>query len=334
MAKKKTKQCPDCGKEISQSAKRCPYCDAKQKGRHKILKIVVAILVLLILIGSCSDEEETKTPVSESEELQTVQENETEAKKETKEETSEPVIKEQVIYEGNNVVITAKGIESSGSDWEIKLLIENNSKLNLGFNAHAYAVNGIMTGNNIYDMDCDVAAGKKANVSLELKGRVLNEYGITNIRCVDALFWAYDNDKSFKEFDTGQIEIKTSLYNKKHDVIKGDTLYDNDGIKVDFIGSDDNEFTFAVKNTTGNYIEFDVEEITINGFTVSDIDYDLYGIGANSDCQAIYTISVDNQFMQDNDIDKVETVEHNLTVRTDGKYTDKYKVGPIEYTVK
>ena len=83
--------------------------------------------------------------------------------------------------------------------WNIGILIENESSLNLGFNAHAYAVNGIMTRNNIYSMDCDVAAGKKATTELEIEDKFLEKYGIEHIKCIDVLFWVYDNDKLYKE---------------------------------------------------------------------------------------------------------------------------------------
>lgn len=162
-----------------------------------------------------------------------------------------PKIEEQVIYEGNDVRITTKGISKNGNGWDIKLFIENNSDLNLGFNAHAYAINGIMTKNNIYDMDCDVAARKKTNTFLKLKESVLKAYDINEIKCVDVVFWAYDNDKSYKEFDTGQIEIRTNLYKGGHDQIHGTNIFDSEGIKVDYLGRDGNKFDYVITNRTG-----------------------------------------------------------------------------------
>lgn len=333
MAKKKMKQCPECGKEIGQSAKRCPFCDAKQKKKLKIWQIVVAIIIIFVLIGSCGGgEDEDKPTVSKTQEKESASENDTKTKSDATEEI--PEIEEQVIYEGNDVVITAKGIEKSGSGWNVKLLIENNSALNLGFNAHAYGINGIMTHNNIYDMDCDVAAGKKANTELEIKGSVLNDYGITEVRCIDVLFWAYDNDEMFKEFDTDQIEIQTSLYDGTHDVFTGDTIYESDGIKVDYLSTNDNDYLFSIENTTGKYIDFDFDEITINDYTVSDLDYDLFDKMILNNCQIVCTVSVDSQFMQDNDIDSVETIEWNMAIRPNSDYFNESKVGPIVYKVQ
>lgn len=72
-----------------------------------------------------------------------------------------------------------------------------------------------MTKNNIYDMDCDVAKKKKANTKLEIDSSFLTNNNISEIKYIDILFWAYDNDKAFKEFDTGVIRIKTSVYKKE-----------------------------------------------------------------------------------------------------------------------
>lgn len=243
-------------------------------------------------------------------------------------------IEEKVIYESNDVVITVKGMERAGNDFEVKLLIENNSSLNLGFNAHAYGVNGIMTGNNIYSMNCDVAAGKKANTSFDIDSSFLSENDIDEIRYIDILFWAYDNDKMFKEFDTGQLRIETSLYNETSDISNGTPIFEQDGLSVSFISRENDNFTFLLINDTEDYINFDFTEISINDYTVSDVDYDLYDEIVLSKNAAICTISVKDEFMQENDIDTVESIEWNITCRPYGDYFEEYKIGTVSYTVE
>ena len=47
------KNCKDCGNEISESAKVCPNCGAKQKGgAGKIILIVIIVIVVLGIIGA------------------------------------------------------------------------------------------------------------------------------------------------------------------------------------------------------------------------------------------------------------------------------------------
>jgi hypothetical protein len=182
-------------------------------------------------------------------------------------------------------------------------------------------------------MDCDVASGKKANVDLGISTSVMKKYNISSIRYVDVLFWAYDNDSYFKSFDTEQIRIETSLYDGTADIFSGETIYDSDGIKIDFLEVNGNNYTFCLTNTTGEYINVDFDNISINDYTVSDIDYDLYDEVVLNNNQFVYTIKVSNQFKQDNGIDEVEAVEWNLTCRPYGDYFSDYKVGPIVYTV-
>lgn len=48
----KTVYCKTCGKEIAKSAKICPNCGAKNKGKAKGLRIVIAVLLILAGIGT------------------------------------------------------------------------------------------------------------------------------------------------------------------------------------------------------------------------------------------------------------------------------------------
>lgn len=253
-----------------------------------------------------------------------------------KEETEKriPAIEESVIYNSNDVVITVKGIEQSGKDYNVKLLIENNSALNLGFHAHAYGVNGVMSGNNIYDMACDVAAGKKANTSLEIESSFMDENGIDEIRYIDLLLWAYDNDKSYKEFDTDQLRIETSLFDNRSDALSGTTIHDENGMYVDFIGRENDTFTFMLTNNTGSYLNVDFAEISINDYTMTDYNYDLCDKVILCNNVALFSITIDEDFKEENSIDEIRKIEWNLNCRPNGSYFDEYKLGPILYEVQ
>lgn len=327
--------CKHCGQQIAVNAKTCPQCGGKNK-KPFYTRWWFWTIVVLILIGSFgggNDNDDAKKVSTATESTTSSSSENAKVETKTEEEIILPEISNAVIYEGHDVVITATDIKKSGKGFDVNLLIENNSALNLGFNAHAYAVNGIMTRNNIYSMDCDVAAGKKANVALELKGSVLEEYGIKEVRCIDVLLWAYDNDKSFKEFDTDQIEIQTSLYDGKHDVIQGTNIYDQDGIKVDYLSAKGDEYNFVITNNTGAYVNFDFNEITINDFTNSDTDFDLYDEVVLNDSQVVVTVKVRSDFKETNKIETVETIEWNMELRPYGDYFNSKKIGPIVYSV-
>ena len=116
-----------------------------------------------------------------------------------------------VLYEENGIHVETKGLTDSPSTGTIGLYIENNSNLNLGIAPYAYAINGIMAGGDQYGINSsDVAPGKKANSTLELIDTWENkdffkDYQMNEVDSFDVLLWAYDNAKSFKAFDSGQI---------------------------------------------------------------------------------------------------------------------------------
>ena len=346
--------CPECNKQVSDNAKSCPDCgfpirdyvdglrpEKEEVGRkkrridwkvivliflclfspalgaiflwifkkpHKIWKrIVFTILLLLIHFVLLLGDDES---VTEPQNANTINETETiEEKSEV-----EIYIDDHIIYDKNDVKIQAKSISDKGSYYSLDIYIENNSKLNLGFNAHSYAINKINTGNNIYEMDCDVASGKKANTSLEIDKKYFDFVSTSPIKSIDVLIWAYDNDASFKEFDTGQITINTNLYDEKFDFLSGENIYDNNGITVEYLFADNDKYYFQFCNNSDSYLDFNVENLTINNFTSSEMDLDLWGISALKDCKAIFSIDPSSDFLETNDISEIEKIEFTLNV--------------------
>lgn len=240
-----------------------------------------------------------------------------------------------IIYEGNNVVMSVTGC-SEGSDWtgattlNVDIYIENNGSLNLGFNAHAFAVNGIMTRNNIYDMDCDVAAGKKANTHLEIPKETLDRYSITEVKYIDALFWAYDNDKSFKEFETPIVRMETDQNDGIPNIVYGDMVLEENGIRIDYLGEKDNDYWFVITNNTGSYFAFDLENMSINDYTSSEPNYDLYSETVINGCQYIFNLDIPSDFLSLNNIDTISKINFSLAYRPLDDYFSEAHTGVIE----
>ena len=219
---------------------------------------------------------------------------------------------EEKIYEGNNVIIYVTGSENTSLGTKINFRIENNSQLNLNFNVHLSGVNGVMYGSNIYDMRTEVAAGKKANNSLEIKNSFLKEYSMDKIKYLEILFWAYDNDKMFKSFETGVIKIKSDKFEDSNSWIKGTEIYNSSGIRVDFLSFEKDKAKYLVTNTTGNKIAISFEGISINDYTVSDTDYDLFDELLLDNTQKVFEISIDKDFKEKNSIQEVNKIEFYL----------------------
>ena len=239
---------------------------------------------------------------------------------------------EQELYTGNDVRIVAKSMEFDKDGCNVKIYFENNSDKNLSFTARAYGVNGIMTDNNIYDLSTDVSSGCKANATLNIKKSFFDEFNINEIKSIDILFWAYNKDAFFKSFDTGQLQIITSLYDGSKSGINNENIYDKDGLKVGYVNNEGNKYNFVITNETSNLISFDVEEININGYTQSGLDFSLTGVITLNACQSIISIKIDDDFIKINDIAKIDRIDFKLEIQPNEEHRSEYKTDKITYT--
>ncbi|MDE7323058.1 MAG: zinc ribbon domain-containing protein [Lachnospiraceae bacterium] len=150
-------KCNECGKEISDKATSCPNCGCpitpatqKTKKKGSCLAIILIVFGLLIFIGVIVPSSNDKNTNSENQSKQagnivstnTILPDESKENtiKETNEKTDNTFIQTNEIYNGNDVTISVQGYNSDKNYITISFLIENNSALNLGFNAHAYSV--------------------------------------------------------------------------------------------------------------------------------------------------------------------------------------------------
>lgn len=114
----------------------------------------------------------------------------------------------------------------------------------------------------------------------------------------------------------------------------GKSIYNKNGIKIEYLGGDGDKYQFAVTNTTGKYQAFDVENITVNDYTSSETDFDLVSIPVFDKQQNIVTIDLSQGFLTDNNISKVKTIEFTLDVRPNDDYMKEYKTGVAKLTLK
>lgn len=243
-----------------------------------------------------------------------------------------------VLYEENGIHVETKGLTDSPSTGTIGLYIENNSNLNLGIAPYAYAINGIMAGGDQYGINSsDVAPGKKANSTLELIDTWENkdffkDYQMNEVDSFDVLLWAYDNAKSFKAFDSGQIHADvTGTTVVSSPVFDGaQNLYNQNGISVDFISSEGNSFTFCITNTTGQYFAYDVTSETYNDFTMSD-SYEIFNQYLLDGCKTLVTLTPTDDFLTANGISDVSNVDFALTIRPLAEYDNEYTTDLISY---
>lgn len=319
------KYCSECGKELTENANFCENCGSpqnmvspsnvsankKKKGMPTLTIVIIVILCSIFYSNIRSDSSDNSYSNSDKKVLQ---------------DNIKSSFSKQTIYEGHNVVMKLIGSENTTTGIKINFYIENNSNLNLSFNAHSYGINGIMTRNNIFDMNTEVASGKKANATLTIKNSILKDYGIDYIKYIDILFWAYDNDEMFKSFETNIITIKSDKYDDKNSWIKGKEIYNKNGIKVDYLSINRDKIKYVVTNTSGNNLDLTFEGISINDYTISETDFDLYDVQVLNNNQIVFEINVKDDFKKDNNISRIDKVDFYLSyTENDDYHTHKTK---------
>lgn len=223
---------------------------------------------------------------------------------------AEVTIEEQVLYDDNDVKITATGLEDGLFGTELKLLIENNSDKSITVQARGANVNGFMVGTM---MSADVAPGKKANDELTFETSGLKECGIESIAVMEFYFHVFDSSSWEEIFDTDFITVKTSVADTYVQPVddSGEVLVDSNGVKIVAKGlSESGSFwgpgvILYIENNSDENITIQVRDVSVNGFMVdSSMSEDVVsGKKAISDVQFFSTD------LEDNNITEITEVE-------------------------
>ncbi len=222
-------------------------------------------------------------------------------------------IEETVMVDEGGVKITATGVKYTNYSVEVELNIENNSDKDLSFMSGTAgyccnSVNGYMTNDGY--LNCEVAAGKKANDTISFSYDGLMLYGIREISDIEIGFYTSDDDYNYTYFAPQQ--IKTSV-SELHDYSKdwyqetissdaakntydydityfsAESLYNENGVKLLSSGimvNRDGETALLIEleNTTDSMINVSTSDIAINGLTVNSSTWSSDTINAGKRC--------------------------------------------------
>ena len=185
----------------------------------------------------------------------------------------ETVIDQQVLYDENNIKITATGFrgdEIFGP--EVSVLVENNSDKSITVQPRKGCVNGYMSK---FQMSSDVAPGKKANDSITIM-EDLEKIGVDTIAQLECSFTIFDSSTYDTIVDTEIIPIVTNLSDDYVQEYKseGTVLFDSDGIKIVSKGIAEDEIwgpelILYIENNTNKFITVQPRDTSINGFMVN-----------------------------------------------------------------
>ncbi len=219
-------------------------------------------------VTTSSDSENKGSDETKTEEAKT-----DDAKEEVKEEPEGATIEEQVLYDENDIKITATGMEDSWAGTKLTLLIENNSAQGITVQARNANVNGYMVETM---MSADVAAGKKSNDGLTFQTSGLKECGIEQIATMEFFFHIFDSETWDEIVDTDVIKIETSIadgYVQNYDD-SGEVLVDTNDVKIVGKGLSDKNSVFGpgvilyIENNSDKDITIQVRDVSVNGFMV------------------------------------------------------------------
>lgn len=224
-------------------------------------------------------------------------------------EPEEATLEEVVVYDDGSFKLTAKEIDYSDSrEIQVKFLAENNSDKAVSFVGNDFTVNGITIYGNFY---IDIAAGKKANGSLDLDLDDLSYVGIEEIATITAqdIFIYNTDDRETIAHLTFSLETSIASNHDQEIDRSGELLYEQDGIRVLYRGleidwKDEPVLSVFVENTSDVNCSILVEDVSVNGFMV----YANMSAPAYSQTVTYNEIDFSSSDLEENGIDVIEEV--------------------------
>ena len=272
---------------------------------RKIISLMLALLLMLSLAACGSTNEggstdtPTSTPATDSQHETDSGNDDPQIEVEPREFQKTATIDETVLVDENGVKITAKELTYGNYAAELTLVIENNSDKDLSFIANSIgyscnSINGYMVPEGY--LNCDVAAGKKANDTISIGYDTLMLYGIYEIADIEIGFDISDDD--YNHTYTGPRTIQTtaaenydydtpcyreSIANKESQAqydysvpyFSSDAVYEENGLTIAsqvVMENEDGEsiLLLEVVNTTDEIVGVSTTNIDINGLRVCD----------------------------------------------------------------
>lgn len=287
---------------------------------NKLYLIIVVAFFMVIALGSGSSSDRKNENIS-SDTTSSKQEDVT--------------IEEAVIFEHNDVVITAKEIVTD-SIWGqgVKVLIENNSSSDVTVSCDALAVNGYMLTDFLYET---VTAGQKSNSTIYCLSSDLKNAGISNIGEVDIWFYLLNPDTYDRTYESSEPSIiKTSAYDSIDSTldIGGTEILNQNGIRIVAKYVDEDSFwgksvLIYAENNSGSNAIISCDDESINGFMIDGYYYASIKDGYKS----FDTLEFFDSTLEENGIDKIENIKLKFSCIDADSYRTIFESDYVEISV-
>lgn len=317
----------------------------------KFKRVIALAIVATTLLSGCGSNDSTKEITSantSSAASEATTDDGTEAVTETasddaatteaasaEEPAGDTSIEEQVLFDANDVRITAVEYVTD-TIWGdgIKVLIENNGSANVGIGCDALIVNDYMI-NDLFSEQ--VAAGKKANETIDLLTSELEAAGIDNVGKIEVQFHLFDPDTYMTTYTSDLVTIETSHYADMDTSANddGQELYNEGGIRIVGKYVDENSFwgnaiVLYLENNTDRNICVQANDLSINGFMINGI----FSSTIYSGKKAVDDVTLFQSELDENGIASVDDVELTFHIFDPDTYATIADSGVISFSTK
>lgn len=275
-------------------------------------RLLPALLAGMLLLAGCSSSEADAASVTSAETSYA-------GASEAEQETQDVTLAETVLFDQDGIRITATGLSTDSLFGpELNLLVENDSAQNIVVQPNYCLVNGYMMDGLL---SADVAAGKKANDTLDFLSNALARCGIETITDIELDLVVSDGDSWQTLYETGPVILQTSAagqYTQTYDD-SGEEIYNQNGIRVVAKSVNDDLFGMGIKfyleNNTDKAVIVNADNVSVNGYMMTDLFYS--DLAPRS--HAVDTLTLLGSELEDNHIDTITDAELSLQI-TDADY--------------
>lgn len=279
----------------------------------RILSLVIALLMLLSM-AACSGEADA--------DLQKPADVSVNDPADTKpEETVRPVeveagISEMVLVDEAGVKITAKSFHADELFGPaLKILIENNSDVDLTVQTRNASVNGYMVETML---SADVVSGKMSNEEIIFMASDLEACGIETVADMEFAFHIFTTADWEDYLNTAPIQLKTTAaenYEYTFDD-SGEAAYEGNDVKIVVKGLAENDPFFGpsivvyIENNRDQAVTVQARDVSVNGFMVEPI----FSSDVMAGKRTVDTITFMSTELEENEITAIEMVELSFTI--------------------
>lgn len=290
--------------------------------------LLILLIVTTLIFSSCSapvtsnESAENKTTDTIEQTKNTTEVDTSNVEQENKKEEEPIDIEKQIIYETENIKITAKNINfDSIFGPELNLLVENKSDQNLIAQIENSSINDVMIS-NIFS--CDVAAGKKANDSISFMSNKYQHFDPKTIATIEFEINVMNSDSYDRISESEKIILKTNifeLFSQEH-YDNGTIILDSNNIKIfskKVIDEDSiwgSELVLYIENNSENDIVVQTSDVSINGFMLQP----MFSSNICSHKKAYDTVTFFESDLEENEIENISEIELNFIISEEDSY--------------